>query len=435
MRAAIVAGGLGTRMAPLGDARPKPLLPVGGRALLLRQLDLLAREGCAAVTVHTGHRAQAVEDALRADAPAGLELGFAPDPFPAGSGGCLAHGPGPGEEPLLVLFGDVMLDMDLGALLAFHRARRAALTAVAHPNRHPHDSDLVELRPDGRVLALHRKPHPPGLALRNMATAGAFVLSPSLLRAIPTDRPSDLVQDLMAGALARGERVFGYHSTEYLKDMGTPHRYEQVQRDWERGLIGAMHRSRPRPVAFLDRDGTLNRERGHLSRPEQLELLPGAGAAVRALNEAGVLAVLTTNQPVLARGETDAAGLAAIHARLEALLGREGAFLDALLHCPHHPDAGVPGEVPELKGPCACRKPGTGMIERARALLPVDLGRAMVFGDSHRDLGMARAAGLPCALIGPGLGVPADDPSPRFPSLEAAVQRWLTLLSSPPEAP
>jgi mannose-1-phosphate guanylyltransferase/phosphomannomutase len=312
MLAAIVAGGLGSRMGASSRRTPKPMLPVGGRPLILRQLDLLAREGCRAVTVHTGHLAEAMERSLRAQAPGELELSFARDPAPAGSGGCLRHGPEP-TEPLLVLFGDVMLEMDLRALLRFHRARGARLTAVVHPNRHPHDSDLVALSPDGRIRALHRKPHPPGARARNQATAGAFVLEPEAWRAIPAEGPADLVHDLMAAALERGEAVYGYHSTEYLKDMGTPERYRQVQRDWARGLVGAMHRARPRPAAVLQAHALLE--------PDRLQLRPGAAAALGLLVERAVLVALQLDGP-LAEEQL---------ARIEGALGREGAFLDAVL--------------------------------------------------------------------------------------------------------
>ena len=420
VRAALVAGGKATRMGALAAAVPKPMLPFGGRPLLAHHVDLLAQCGVREATILAGHGAEGIANRLGEVTRSEVRVELAVEARPRGSGGCLREIPGAGET-LLVLFGDILLDMDLAELLRFHRVRGGLATAVVHPNDHPHDSDLAELDPQGRILALHRKPHPPDLCVRNLVTAGVFVLEPELVAQIPEDRPCDLVHDLLVPAVERGVPLFGYRTTEYLKDIGTPERFRAVTEDWERGLVAAAHRSRRRPAAFLDRDGTLNRHRGLITRPEEIELLPGAARAVRRLNRAGALAVVITNQPVLARGLCDEEGLARIHARLEMALGAEGAYLDALYHCPHHPDGGYPGEVPHLKRTCSCRKPETGMIEAAARDLPVDLRRSALFGDTRRDAEAARRAGLPAYWIGgeasPGVSAAG--------SLEEAVEDWL----------
>jgi histidinol-phosphate phosphatase family protein len=422
VRAVIVAGGLGTRMGPLGQSLPKSLLPLGGRPLLAHQIDQLGAAGLRDVTVLAGHRAEAVEQAREELERGGARLRIAVDPWPAGSGGCLRHAFPDGED-LLVLFGDIALDMDLGELLRFHAECGGLATAVVHPNDHPWDSDLVELggeERDDRIVALHRKPHPPDLLVRNLVIAGVFVLTPELVRAIPQDRPCDLVHGVLAPAIERDEPVYGYETGEYLKDMGTPERYAAVREDWERGLAAALHRTRRRPAAFLDRDGTINRHAGLISRPEQIELLPGAARAVRRLNRSGVRAVVVTNQSVVARGLCDEAGLARIHARLEMALGAEGAFLDAIYYCPHHPDRGYPGEIERYKIACECRKPEPGMIQAAARDLAIDLSRSALFGDSQCDLEAAQRAGLPGYQVGQGM------------DLEQAVEAWLATGAAEP---
>ena len=422
VRAVIVAGGLGTRMGELSRTLPKPLLPFGGRPLLAHQVELVARAGLSEVTLLTGHLSEEIERRLSELAPPGVSLRAAVEPRPSGSGGCLRFAGGE-DSTLLVLFGDVLLDMDLAALVRFHQSSGGIATAVVHPNDHPRDSDLVELGPGDRITALHRKPHPSGLLVRNQVTAGVFVLEPELVRAIPEDRPADLVHHVLAPAVERGEPVFGYRTAEYLKDVGTPERYRAVTEDWERGLVAALHRSNPRPAAFLDRDGTLNVPNGYIARPEDLRLLPGAAQAVRLLNRARVRAIVVTNQPVLARGECDERTLERIHARLEMELGAEGAFLDGLYYCPHHPDRGFPGEVPALKIDCACRKPGTGLLEQALCDFAIDLPRSALFGDTLRDAETARRMGLPAWLVGwTGPLPPGARPAP---DLLRAVEEWL----------
>jgi histidinol-phosphate phosphatase family protein len=135
-----------------------------------------------------------------------------------------------------------------------------------------------------------------------------------------------------------------------------------------------------------------------------LHLIPGAGAALKRLREAGFLLIVVTNQPVIARGETTLAGLADIHRKLEWELGKAGAFIDALYFCPHHPDAGFPGELPELKIACDCRKPATGLIEAACRDFAIDHAASWMVGDSTRDVEMARRAGLRSVLVRTGNG-------------------------------
>lgn len=144
-----------------------------------------------------------------------------------------------------------------------------------------------------------------------------------------------------------------------------------------------------RPAIFLDRDGTLNFDYGWITSPSKIELLPGAGEAVRAINDAGYLAVLITNQPVIARGECTIAELDQIHEKLKALLAEAGAHLDAIYYCPHHPDLGIAGERPEYKIRCDCRKPAPGLLESASRDLKIDVERSWMIGDSERDLGAA----------------------------------------------
>ena len=144
------------------------------------------------------------------------------------------------------------------------------------------------------------------------------------------------------------------------------------------------------PAIFLDRDGTLNFDYGWITSPAKIELLAGAAEAVREINRAGFLAVLVTNQPVIARGECTEAELAAIHDKLELLLSQSGAHLDAIYYCPHHPDAG---------SRCDCRKPAPGLLERAAHDLNIDIARSWMIGDSERDLGAAAAFGIPAVLV------------------------------------
>ena len=150
-----------------------------------------------------------------------------------------------------------------------------------------------------------------------------------------------------------------------------------------------------RPAIFLDRDGTLNVEVALVATPEDLIPIEGIGAAVRAINDTGYLAILVTNQAIIARGDCDSAGLRRIHAKLRATLEQAGAHLDAIYYCPHHPDWGQA---------CNCRKPKPGMLLAAAKDFDIDLGRSWVIGDSAKDIELARNAGTRCALVRTGKG-------------------------------
>ncbi|MCC7141809.1 MAG: lipopolysaccharide heptosyltransferase II [Candidatus Eisenbacteria bacterium] len=157
----------------------------------------------------------------------------------------------------------------------------------------------------------------------------------------------------------------------------------------------ARPRPKGRPALFVDRDGTLLEFVDYLARPEEVQLAPGAAAALRRIRAGGFAIVVVTNQSLIARGRLDRAGLAAVHRRMEALLAEEGVELDGIEICPHHPDFG---------GPCACRKPEPGLLRRAAHRHALDLSRSVMLGDSWSDLEAGANAGARPVLIASGYG-------------------------------
>lgn len=160
----------------------------------------------------------------------------------------------------------------------------------------------------------------------------------------------------------------------------------------------------PSPAVFLDRDGTLIEHHHYLSRPDQVALIPGAAAALRALAGAGWALVVITNQSGIGRGYFGEDDLAAVHRRLEELLATEGIRLDGIYHCPHRPEDG-----------CRCRKPAPALVERAVAELGLDLGGSVVVGDNMADVELGRTLGIPVILVRTGYGGGLDFPEGRGP--------------------
>lgn len=209
----------------------------------------------------------------------------------------------------------------------------------------------------------------------------------------------DLDRQLLKPLAGTG-KMFCYDSPEYVKDMGTPERYYSVCKDCKEGKISAKNLKNKQKAIFLDRDGTINKYVGFLRNIDDFELIDGVAEAIRKINESGYLAIVTTNQPVIARGEVSFEELEEIHNKMETLLGKEGAYLDAIYYCPHHPHKGYEGERPELKIECDCRKPKPGMLLNAAADFNIDLSQSWMVGDGENDVKAGLNAGCKTALIG-----------------------------------
>lgn len=432
----ILAGGKGTRLAAVSGDLPKPLVPVGGRPLLAHHLDLARRHGFRSVRIFAGYRAEQIAEFVRNHPVPGLDVSVTVESEPLGTAGAVIEQLAALEEQFVVLYGDTLVGVDLGRMVQAHETHGADLTLLTYPNDHPHDSDLVEVSTDGWVTCVHRYPHPADANFGNLVNRALYVARRDALTPWAGRREkADFAKDVFPRLLATGRRLLAYRSKEYIKDMGTPERLAAVDRDWRAGKLRLDGPGVAEPAVFLDRDGTLNVEKGFLRRAEDLELFPGVAPALRALRQAGYRLVVLTNQPVLARGEATEADLARIHARMEWLLGQAGAFVDAIYHCPHHPDRGFPGERPELKGPCHCRKPAPGMLERACAELGLDPARSWMIGDSTGDILLANRTGVRAVLVRTGQAgrdgkYPAAQPDLVAENLPAAVAEILK--SSPP---
>jgi len=409
-QAIILAGGKGTRLAARLNGLPKPLIDIAGKPLLERQIDLLKRAGIDEVVLLVSHEAEVIRKFCETHHNWGLKIILIDDGVPLGTAGATLAAWDYLADDFLVVYGDTMLEVELMRMTKFHEAHsEVAATLFLHPNDHPHDSDLVQLNSAGQVIAFHPYPHLPEVFLPNLVNAGLYVVRKRVLATLRNawrKKPQliDFGRDLFPTLLTEGKELLGYISPEYIKDCGTPARLDKVTQDFIDGRITAFSLKEPQRAVFLDRDGVLIHEVGHLYQPEQLSLLPQVGAALKRLNESLYRAIVITNQPVIARGDCTAKELQSIHNKLETLLGREGAYLDRILYCPHHPDRGFAGEVAALKIPCQCRKPAIGMIEEAQRDWNIDLEHSWLVGDTTVDMQTAHNAGIRSILLETGHG-------------------------------
>lgn len=394
MRTAIIAGGRGTRIAEHYPDIPKPMIPVNGKPLLQYQIEMLVSQGFTEITLLLGYKAEFISDYFGDGSKFGASINYITEEMPLDTGGALALLP---KETVLVMLGDLYCNIDVNRFVSFHEKSLADVTLFVHPNNHPQDSDIIKVDDDSRVTSWFSKKDRQGTELRNLVNAGIYVLNSSVLPEGAAVK-RNLNKDIIIPTIRNG-KVFAYRSSEYVKDMGTISRLRQVENDINSGVDVARSLKNMQKAIFLDRDGTINVFDGLIVKPEQIRLVDDAAQAIREINSSEYLAVCVTNQPVIARGDVTFEELDAIHARLDGLLGEQGAYLDDLFFCPHHPDKGFVGERAEFKIECDCRKPKPGLLLRAAQKYNIDLSKSYMIGDTERDVEAGRAAGCTSLIV------------------------------------
>lgn len=404
MKTVIMAGGRGTRIASVANDVPKPMINICGKPILEHQIDNLKACGLTDIILVIGYLGEKIKDYFGDGSRFGVCIEYFIEDHPLGTAGALFKMTQLTED-FLLLCGDVIIDVDFNRFIAFHKEKKAWASLVAHPNGHPYDSSLLVTKIEapktagGMPVDTHQvicwmAKEDERLYYKNRVNAGIELISPELLKEtmknfVPrhpeTPDKIDLDRDVLKINIGSG-RIYAYDTPEYVKDMGTPDRFFEVENDIKTGKVHAHNLKNRQKAIFLDRDGTINKMVGFITKPEQFELLPGVAKAIKAINKSGYLAIVITNQPVIARGDCTFEQLQTIHNKMETELGKEGAFVDAIYVCPHHTDKGFSGERPEYKCDCDCRKPKPGLLLQAAKDFNIDLSQSYMIGDSDGDV-------------------------------------------------
>jgi D-glycero-D-manno-heptose 1,7-bisphosphate phosphatase len=428
MKTVIMAGGRGTRVSSIAADIPKPMIPFFNKPILEYQTECLKQYGLNDITIVTGHLGEVIHDYFGDGRTFGVNITYFTETEPLGTGGALFKMKEDLRGDFILVNGDIIFSIDFARLVEFHHRKKALATLVTHPNSHPHDSALIITDRDDRIIQWLNKEEP-RLYYKNRVNSGVHVFSEKIFDlALPEKDKVDLDREILKPLVGEGG-FFAYNTPEYIKDMGTPERYRQVKLDLENGFVKSRNLSNKQKAVFLDRDGTINKTNGFISKPEDFGLIDGAAEAIGRINRSGYLAIVVTNQPVIARGEASLEDLQAIHNKMETELGKTGAYLDDIFFCPHHPDRGFPGERAEYKIDCECRKPKPGMFLKAAEKYNIDLSKSFMIGDDARDAEAGIAAGCRAVLIKPDsaekTALVKDKEIPLVPDLKSFAERYL----------
>ena len=406
MKAVIMAGGKGTRISSIASDIPKPMIKINGMPVLEHEIECLRKQGFTDIIITVSHLGNIIMDYFGDGSkispitgkPFGVNSEYYFEEIPLGNAGALFKLKDKLTEDFLLLNADSIFDIDFNRFVAYHKEKGGLATLFTHPNNHPYDSGLIIARENDSVEKWLAKEDERPEFYKNRVNAGIHILSPKLLNVDIGTEKVDLDRQILK-PLAHTGKVFIYDSPEYVKDMGTPERFMAVCKDFKEGKVEAKNLHNKQKAIFLDRDGTINRNVGFLRNIEDFELIPGVAEAIKKINESGYLAIVITNQPVIARGEVTFEELKQIHNKMETLLGNEGAYIDDIFFCPHHPDSGFEGEVKELKIKCNCRKPSPGMILEAAKKYNIDLEKSWMIGDTKLDIETGKNAKCKTALV------------------------------------
>lgn len=238
MRAVVMAGGEGSRLRPLTSTQPKPMLPIGNRPLLEHVVDLLGRSGLTDITLTVGARAEAIRTYFGDGTDHGVRLAYAAEDVPLGTAGSVRQAMAGSDEACVVLSGDVLTDIDLDALVAFHRSHEADVTVAVQRRDDPLDFGVVVTGPDGAVDRFLEKPTR-GRVLSDTVNTGIYVIEPSVWESVPAGRAVDFAGEVLPGLLERGRTVCASVVEGYWEDVGTLHAYLRAHRDLLDGRVRA----------------------------------------------------------------------------------------------------------------------------------------------------------------------------------------------------
>lgn len=388
-QAIVVAGGLGSRMSNALGGLPKCLAEINGISLLEYCFRSLSRSNLTKVTLLLSHQAEPIIKASNVIAEKwGIDISYHAQENLLGTAGAIIDAQEVLEDNFIVIYGDLYLDTCLEEITQLSSREDVDFAQIVHPSSHIFDSDIVVINKNNEIVEYCTKPHPSDLVVRNLCNAGIYFFKKSIFANFPRGKKIDLDRELLPQVLKKGKRGIALRHTGTVKDAGTPERLLELEKTVKRNVNPKIK------AIFFDRDGTLIKEKAYLVNSKELELFEDTAQVLRKCNNLGILTLVVTNQPAIARGILSEENLDHIHNSLDTLLAQEGAWIDEYYYCPHHPDSGFENERTELKMVCECRKPETKLFRDALARWNIKVNESVMVGNTWRDKEAARSLGI-----------------------------------------
>ena len=377
MEAIILAGGFGTRLRHLVSDVPKPMAPVDGRPFLRYLLDDLISKGVERIILAVGYMKECITEYF-GSSYRGVEIIYSIEDTPLFTGGAVKQALKHCQQDSIFVFnGDTYFDVDLKAMAAFKEKKAASFVLAACTMQDFDRYGTLELDQTGRILHFREKK----ATAQGVINGGVYLMDKNFLNNI-TEQTFSLENDILENVILE-KQLFAFINEGYFIDIGVPADYNRAQKDFR-------SRHPVQKAAFFDRDGTINVDVHYLYKPEDLVFIEGMPEFIRQWNKWGYKVIVVTNQAGIARGLYSEEDMKRLHRYMNERLEAWDAHIDAFYYCPHHPD---------FTGPCSCRKPAPGMIEKAIREFDLDPAQCILFGDKIWDIEAAKKSSVFGVLV------------------------------------
>ena len=374
-QAVILAGGLGKRLAPFTDENPKPMYPIHGIPFIEYLIRQIKSWGIEKVLMLLGYKAEKIIQYLGDGAAYGIQVKYLCTPVEYDTGARLREALPDLEEHFLLMYCDNICPINFAKLLNDYSSHKPLIQLSVYSNEDGYTKNNLKLNSDGKVLLYDKQRK--AVDLKGV-DIGYAIVSRKVVAMLPEGNCN--FEAVIYPQLVESEKMYA---------TITHHRYYSIG-SWERIKLTEEF-LRPRKVAFLDRDGTINvrpPKACYVEHPEDFRWLEGAKEAICLLKRHGYEIYLVSNQPGIARGNLTEQMLDKIHQKMQKELEYIGASIDGIYYCPHDWDEG-----------CFCRKPKPGLFYLPQREHSLNLSQCIMIGDDERDIQAAQAAGIQAFLV------------------------------------
>ena len=398
--AVVACGGLGTRLKNITGTIPKPLFPINGKSTIERCIEEIKNNSISSVLITLGYKNESfLKFIKKLEKKFSINIDIFVEKTPLGECGALWLIKENLNNDFFFINGDLIFSIDFNRLICFHKRLASNLTLVTHTSDHPNDSDLISA-PNGTLIEdIFIKDSSKNIDRYGyLGNSGICLINKSLLEAIKPpkiNQSNSIFHHIVKNAFHLNKNIFSYNTTEYIKDMGTPERFNLVKEDLVLNKVNLKNYNKKQKALFLDRDNTLIRcDIGkYILNEKQIEFIDENINRISVIAKEFDLVCLVTNQPVISMGKLTIYQLEKINSNIVKYCLTKGLKIDVITFCPHHPHKGFKDEVKILKKDCFCRKPNPGLILEQAFLRNVNLKDSLMIGDSDNDSQAAEKSG------------------------------------------